>query len=240
MKKLLWAAGGLAVLAVSGGLLAGMLVGPAVKAAVETLGPQVAGVPMRLRSFSVSPLTGHVRLRGLVIGNPPGYKTASLLELGDVRVAVSLRSLLSDTIVVKRVLVRGASATYEKGPGGSNTAVVQKRVESFSGPETAAKSSKPAKKLVIRDFRFEDGTVRLSAGILGGKALELPIPDIHLKDIGGDRGTSPAKAVAAMLQPVTGAVGRSALDAGKAVVGGAVDAAKSAAKAVDGLKKLFR
>lgn len=240
MKKLFWAAGGLAVLAVSGALLAGMLIGPAVKAAVETLGPQVAGVPMSLRSFSISPLTGRVRLRGLVIGNPPGYKTASMLELGDVRVAVSLRSLMSDTIVVKRVLVRGASATYEKGPGGSNTAVVQQRVESFSGPDTAAKADKPAKKLIIRDFRFEDGKVRLSAGILGGKALELPIPDIHLKDIGGDHGTSPAKAAAHMLGSVTGSVGRAVLGAGKAVVGGAVDAAKSAAKAVGGLKKLFK
>lgn len=237
MKRLLFALGGLGVLALAAGLALSALLGPAVKAAVETIGPQVAGVPMSLRSFSVEPLRGSLRLRGLVVGNPPGYKTASALELGDVSVRVRLRSLFSDTVVVERVHVRGAQATYELGPGGSNVAVIQRKAASFAGggaPE--AKAAKPAKRLVIKDFRFTDGKARLSAALLGGKALEADIPDIRLADIGGERGTSPARAAAEMLGAVTEGVAKAGLSLGRDL-GGAV---KAAGKAVSGLKNLFK
>ncbi|TBR24665.1 hypothetical protein EPO15_03700 [bacterium] len=236
MKRLLFALAGLGVLALAGGLALSLAFGPAVKAAVETLGPQVAGVPMRLGSFSVSPLTGSVRLRGLVVGNPPGYKTPSAFELADIRVRVRLRSLLSDPVVVEHVIVRGAAATYEMGPGGSNVAVIQRKAASFSGGGGKASGGGPGKRLVIKDFRFEGGKARLSAGLLAGKALEVPIPDVRLKDIGGDRGTSPAAAAARILGAVTSSVAQAALEAGK----GVGDVLKTADKAFAGLKKLFK
>lgn len=237
MKRLAFALGGLGVLALAAGLVLSAMLGPAVKAAVEAVGPPVAGVPMTLRSFSVEPLLGSVRLRGLVVGNPPGYKTASALELGDVRVRVRLRSLFSDTVVVERVHVRGAQATYELGPGGSNVAVIQRKAAAFAGggaPEP--KAPKASKRLVIKDFRFTDGKARLSASLLGGRALEADIPDIRLTDIGGENGTSPARAAAEMLGAVTAGVARAGLAVGRDL-GGAV---KAAGKAVSGLKKLFR
>ena len=237
MKRLLFALGGLAVLALAAGLALSAMFGPAVKAAVEAVGPQVAGVPMTLGSFSVSPLAGRMRLRGLVVGNPPGFKTRSALELGDVRVHVRLRSLLTDTIVVESVLVRGASATYEIGPGGSNVGVIQRKAESFAGGGSSEpKAGGAGKKLVIKDFRFEDGKARLSAGLLGGKALEADIPDIRLTDIGGQKGASPARVAADILKAVAGGVGKAGVGLGKDL-GGAV---KAAGRAVSGLKKLFK
>lgn len=241
MKRGLFAAAGLGVLALAAGLAASLALGPAVKAAVEKLGPQVAGVPMRLRSFSLSPLTGSVRLKGLVVGNPPGYKTPAAFELGSVRADVSLRSLLTDTIVVERVWVRGAEATYELGPGGSNVAVIQKRAESFAGGGGApAKGGGPGKKLIIKDFRFEGGKARLSAALLGGKTIEAAIPDIHLTDVGGAQGASPAKAAAELIEAVSSATLSAALNSGKVLLGAAGGAVKAATKAVSGLKGLFK
>lgn len=237
MKRLLFALGGLAVLAVAGGFALSALLGPAVKAAVEAVGPQVAGVPMTLDSFTVSPLAGRMRLRGLVVGNPPGFKTRSALELGDVRVHVRLRSLLTDTVVVESVLVRGASATYEIGPGGSNVGVIGRKAEAFAGGGAPdPKGAKAGKKLVIKDFRFEGGKARLSAGLLGGKALEADIPDIRLKDVGGQNGASPARIAADILRAVTAGVAKAGVGLGKDL-GGAV---KAAGRAVSGLKKLFK
>lgn len=237
MKRLLFALGGLGVLGLAVGLVLSAMFGPAVKAAVEAAGPRVAGVPVSLGSFSVQPLRGSVRLKGLVVGNPPGYKTPSALELGDVRVRVRLRSLFSDTVVVERMVVRGASATYELGPGGSNVAVIQRKAESFAGGGNGApKGAKPGRKVVIKDFRFTGGKARLSAALFGGKAFEADIPDIRLTDIGGERGTSPARAAAEMLGAVTAGVARAGVSVGRDL-GGAV---KAAGKAVSGLKKLFK
>lgn len=237
MKLLLIALGVLAVLAVAGGFALARLFEPAVKAAVETLGPQAAGVPMRLASLSVSPLTGSVRLSGLVVGNPPGFKTASAFELDDIRVKVRLRTLLSDTVVVEHILVRGAQATYELGGGGSNVGAIAKKAgSSGGGGKAGAQGGKPGKRLVIKDFRFEGGKARLSAGLFGGKAVEVAIPDVRLKDIGGEKGATPAQAGAEMLGAVASAVGQAAVAATKDL-GSAV---KAADKVFSGLKKLFK
>lgn len=238
MKALLIGLGVLAVLAAAGGFALARLFEPAVKAAVETFGPQVAGVPMRLASLSVSPLTGSVRLSGLVVGNPPGFKTPSAFELENIRVRVRLRSLFSDTVVVEHILVRGAAATYELGPGGSNVGAIAKKAGSSSGGggKAAAKDGKPGKRLVVKDFRFEGGKARLSAGLFGGKAVEVAIPDVRLKDIGGEKGATPAQAGAEMLGAVASAVGQAAVAATKDL-GSAV---KAADKVFSGLKKLFK
>lgn len=235
MKRLVFALAGLGVLAGAGAIALSMAFGPAVKAAVETLGPRVAGVSMSLRSFTVSPFTGGVRLRGLVVGNPPGYRTASAMELGDVRVRVNLRSLLSDTVVVEHVIVRKAAATYEFGPGGSNVAVIQKNAAAFAGDGASSGGGK-SKRLVIKDFRFEGGRARLSAPFLAGKSVEVAVPDIRLTDIGGDKGVSPARAAAEMIRAVSSAV----VGAGVEGIKGLGGALKVADKAFSGLKKLFK
>lgn len=234
MKRLLFALAGLGVLAGAGAVVLSLSFGPAVKAAVEALGPRVAGVPMSLRSFTVSPFTGGVRLRGLVVGNPPGYRTPSAMELGDVRVRVNLRSLLSDTVVVEHVVVRKAHATYEFGPGGSNVSVIQKKAASFGGASTGGGG--PGKRVLIKEFRFEGGRARLSAPFLAGKAVEVAIPDIRLENIGGERGVSPAQAAAEMIRAVSGAVAGAGIEGLKGV-GGVL---KVADKAFAGLKKLFK
>ena len=241
MRRLLLASGGLGVLAVAGGLVLSATFGPAVKAAVEAVGPQVAGVPTTLASFSVSPLAGRMRLRGLVVGNPPGFKTRSALELGDVRVHVRLRSLLTDTVVVESVLVRGASATYEIGPGGSNVGYIQRKAEAFAGGgPSGAKGSKGGKKVLIKDFRFEDGKARLSAGLLGGKALEADIPDIHLTDVGGRKGASPARAAAEILSAVAAGAAKAGVSLGKDLGVVAGEAGRAVGQAMSGLQKLFK
>jgi hypothetical protein len=230
-RRLLFALLGLGVLSVTGAVALSLSFGPAVKAAVEALGPQVAGVPMRLGSFAVSPLTGSLRLGGLVVGNPPGYKTKSAFELEDIRVRVRLRSLFTDVVVVEHILVRGAQATYELGPGGSNVAVIAKKAGGGGG-----KGGGTGKRLVIKEFRFTGAKARLSAGLLGGKALEVPIPEVRLTDIGGAKGATPAEAAGKMLGAVANAVAQAALQVGREL-GSAV---KTVDKALTGLKKLFK
>lgn len=240
MKKLLLALAGLLALVVAGVLALNAMLEPVVRKVVVTLGPQIAGVPMSLGSLSVSPFSGSLRLSGIVIGNPPGYKTPSLMQVGEVRVGVRLRSLFSDAVVIDHIIVRDASATYEVGPGGSNVSVVQKKVEALLGASPADAGAKSSHRIILSQFRFEGGKVLLSASVLGGQALELPVPDIHLEDIGGAKGTSPAKAGAMVLKAVTGGVAKAALGAGKVLADRVGSAAKTAEKVVGGLKKLFK
>jgi len=48
--------------------------------------------------------------------------------------------------------------------------------------------SEPGKKAVIEHLYVKSATTRVSAELLGGEAVSVPIPDLHLKDIGGKSG----------------------------------------------------
>src|SRR5262245_36239020 len=69
-----------------------------VKKGVETVGPQLTKVEIRLGGVKLSPFSGSGQLSQLFVGNPAGYKTESAMKVGDVKVSVDVGSLLSDTI----------------------------------------------------------------------------------------------------------------------------------------------
>jgi hypothetical protein len=76
MKKLLVRiAIGLVVLIVLVALGIHFFLDSAVKKGVETLGPKMTKVDVKLDSVSISLLSGSGKIKGLVVGNPEGYKT---------------------------------------------------------------------------------------------------------------------------------------------------------------------
>src|SRR5436309_767213 len=69
-----------------------------VKKGVETVGPAITKVDVKLASASLSPFSGSGKLKGFVVGNPEGYKTASAIQLGEVSVSVVPKSVLGDKV----------------------------------------------------------------------------------------------------------------------------------------------
>ncbi len=51
--------------------------GPMVKSAVVNLGPKLAGIPITVAGVKTSLVPGYAEINDLVIGNPPGFKTAT-------------------------------------------------------------------------------------------------------------------------------------------------------------------
>ncbi|MBI9020973.1 MAG: AsmA family protein [Verrucomicrobia bacterium] len=245
---------GIGILLVVVVVVAALFLGPIIKAGVETAGPKIAGVDMTLGKASVNLLTGNVRLKGLVIGNPEGFKTPSLMELNQFVVDLKMSSLFTDTIVVKKIHIDGPQITYERGLKASNLSALQKNLapaEAAPAKETVAEKpatekKAPAKKVVIEDFLFENGKVNVSITLAGGKQLTVPLMPIHLKDIGKESdGASIPEVINEVFGAITKSVGQAvassadfagnlAGDAGSALKdasGSATDAAKDAAGA---------
>src|ERR1700676_2913926 len=61
-----------------------------VKKSVETLGPEMTKVEVRLGSADISPFSGGGKLSKLFVGNPEGFKTTSSIQMGDIHVAVKV------------------------------------------------------------------------------------------------------------------------------------------------------
>jgi hypothetical protein len=162
--------------------------------------------------------------------------------------------------VVQEVVIDGPEITYEAGLSGSNIGKIQANVEAFAGSMTTGGSgatqptapASPQKKVQINKFVLRNGRVSVSAKLLGGKALTLPLPPIELTDIGtGPEGAT----VGEVMKKVLGAVGDGVKDAvkkGGEVIGKGAeklgDAAKDAGenvkeggkKALDKIKGTFQ
>lgn len=171
-----------------------------VKEAVEEYGPQYTGVKVTLDKAELSPENGNGKLSGLVVGNPLGYATDSAFRLGSISLSLDLKSLTSDTIVIKTIEIDGPDVTYEFGAGGSNIDVIGKNVEKAAGApgeSTPQEQNAPAKKMIVENLIVKNGRVSVSHPLLKGKKVGSALPAIHLKDIGKDKkeGATPAEVV---------------------------------------------
>ena len=261
LKKVLIGLGAVLVVLV---VVVTLFLGPIIKTSVETIGPQVAGVDITLEKAGINLFTGNVKLKGLIVGNPEGFKTPSLMELDQFVVDLDLGSLLTDTIVIKQIHIDGPQITYERSLRASNLGTLQKnlapaedKTPAEEPEEKAAKKKKaPAKKVIIEDFLFENGKINVSITLAGGKQLTVPLASIHLENIGKEsEGASITEVVTEVFDAITKSVGTAVAssadfagdlisdpsaalkDAGGAAsdaAKGATDAAKGAAA---GLKK---
>ncbi len=214
-----------------------------VKKGVETVGPQLTKVDVKLGSAKLSPFNGNGELSKLFVGNPENYKAPSAIEVGNVKVAVKLRSVLSNTIVVDEVNIQAPVITFEGGLGGNNLMTILKNLEGAPDDVKPTPKGKPAseggKKFFVKDVVINGGIIHINITGLGAKALTVPLPPIHLTDIGSENnGVTAAQLCKEILKPLIA----SAVKAGaEAITGlGGKNATEKAGKAVEGLKGLFK
>ena len=212
--------------------------------AIRTYGPQITGVPVELVSVRLDPGEGTAVLSGLRLGNPKGFKTPYALSVEQILVQLDVASLTGDVVHIRQVSILQPQVIYEHATGGSNLDVIQRNVEAgvagLVGNASADKAlAGKGKKLIIDQFAMLGAKTDVSAEVLQGKTVTVPLPDVHVNDIGKKAGgVSPAQAasqiVAAVRQAVSHAVMPLHLD-------GVVDAVKKgAASVVDTVKGFFK
>jgi hypothetical protein len=207
---------------------------------VEAGGGAVLGVPVKVEAVDYRFFRGLVRVKGLEVGNPAGFKTERAIRVGEITVAFLPRSIFSDTLIIKRVYVNAPDITYELGLAKSNIGRILEQVEGSGAKENVAE--KPAKKdpggkkVVIEDLLIEHGHVHLGATLAGGVAVPIHLPSIHMTDVGKESGSgaSVVEVVKKVMGSILGAVTHAATGAVGAVGGGAKAVGNEAVKLVHG------
>jgi len=230
-----------------------MFLDGAIKKGVEAIGPKIAKVDFKLDSVSLSLLSGSAKVKGLVVGNPEGYKTPNAISVGSALVSVSPGSLLSDKIVVKSIRVEAPEITFEGGLTGNNLNQILDNVNDSVGgadqgakepttKEPAPKEEKPAKKLQVDDFLITGAKVKVSLKGTGGFAAPVILPDIHFTNLGdGPEGITPAELTKKVLAEVTQGAVKAAAGAVTDIGKGAVEeVTKDVGKATKGITDLFK
>ena len=188
MRRVLWIVfmvGGLVAIVTIGLLL---FVDGMARSAVEKSATSALGVPTTVADMDVGVFSGNCEMARVVVKNPQGqqFRAEHFLSIGSIRIAVSLGSLLEDTVVVPELALAQADMNLEQRGTTSNYGIIienAKRAGKPSGSEPPAAE----KKFVIRRLSIEGVAVHVTARLpAGGKAAkaDVTIPRIELEDVG--------------------------------------------------------
>lgn len=178
-----------------------------VAAAIRSYGPEITGVSVLLESVKIQPTDGVADLRGLELGNPPGFKTTRALSMGKITMKLNAASVTKDVVHVKEILIEAPEISYEAASGGSNLDAILQHVDAYivgkTGAPMAGTSQGKETKVRIDHLYVKGAYAQVHADALRGKTVRVPVPDLHLTDIGGTaKGVSPAEVTREMMQAI--------------------------------------
>jgi len=218
LKKILIGVVALVIIAGAGMYFLYSNLGSIIKAAIEKYGSEATQATVSVDSVTLSPTDGAGSIGRLVIGNPPGFTTPRSFDMGELKLAVDVRTLTSNPVTIKDITIVAPQVMYERGQKGGNLEAIRDNVQKYAGTPAGSKpppsegsssaptkSEQPEKKVIIENLYVRDAKVTITApGLpaLGTRTLETTLPTIHLKDIGKDKGGATPAEVA---QQVLGA-----------------------------------
>jgi len=179
---------------------------------VEKVVPMVTKTTAKLDSVGVSLLDGHLSLKGLAIGNPQGFSDNPVFSFAEVTIDLDPKTLTEDTIVVKKVLIDKITASYEVKGASTNVGVIQNNVNSFVKSSSGKKVAEPkadaavktsdasSKKVVINDLLISNSELKVA---VLNKDLSVPLPEIHLTNVGKDGRNTVAEVFAIIMNAVS-------------------------------------
>jgi hypothetical protein len=218
-----------------------LFLGSIVKTGMEAVGPRITQVSIKVDAVSLSLLNGSARIKGLIFGNPQGYKTPWAISVGSAAVDVNPFTVLSDKIVVRSVRVEAPEITFEGGLGGNNLSKIMDNVNAIAkngGPaptnSPAKTATEPGRKIEVDDFLIAGAIVHVSLTGIGGREMTLPLPDIHLTDLGKDSaGITATDLTRRVLGAITAASIKAVANATTDISKGVGNLGKDAGKTVD-------
>lgn len=198
MKKIILGTGA-AFLAVVLAVLyiAAFHLGSIVKTGIETFMPSITGTPVKVGSVTCLPFSGHINVKDFVIYNPEGYKSEYAFKVKEFTVTVKPLSVLSDKIFISKILVDGMEVSYEQGLTGCNLTDIKNNISKLSAKK-AQEEEKPAektssepdgtpkaeKRFQIKEFDFQNSSVKVSTPLTVGMGPKLPLSEMHIRDLG--------------------------------------------------------
>jgi hypothetical protein len=202
-----------------------------VKRGVETVGPAMAKVEVKVKDVDISPFSGAGKIQGLLVGNPPGFKSPSAVQVGAVGIKVEPRSLMGDKMIIRSIRMESPEITFEGDLSGNNLSKILENVQGTEekAPATKEEAKAKSRKLQVDEFVLAGAKVHVNSPLLAGKTATVSIPDINLTNLGqGPEGITPAELTKLVLkQVIEGTV--------KSIGGNLGDLTKGA---TDGLKNI--
>ena len=237
-KTILW----IVVIALAIVLTLPLWIGPVAKTAANRAVPGITGTAFNLGDFGLNFYTGSLRVGDVTLYNPNGYDPSEAFKLGSFNVDVDVLSALSDTVVVRELVVRDVFVSYVSKDGVNNFDVIMENVQKATASESKGESAEPEeekpesgegkkeKKVIIDHLLIDGVTVQW-----GPVPLKLPTK-IELSGIGRESNgidwESAANEILDAIMKQMNALGQGIMDLGNALKDAGLEGANQVIDAV--------
>ena len=164
------------VLVLGGGYYLVNNLGRIVKYAVETTGPELTQTSVSLSDVEMDLAQGKVHMQGFQVGNPQGFNSDYLFNLGNLLLEIDNNTVTGEVIVLKNLDIDGIEVQLEQKGSQVNLWQLQKTLQSASEPTSQADDSQGGgeKRFMIENLRFAEGRMTFISDKFGTKQLTLP------------------------------------------------------------------
>lgn len=210
-----------------------------VKNAINKYGSEVTGTNVSLSGFDINLKKGEVGVNQITISNPKNYKTKYAIQFDNISAVIDLKSLTTDTILIKEISVNKPTISYEMMSLTQNNIsdlidTLSKYTSASSSKEVKKESSDNTKKVVIQKITINNGEINGAINSAPDAiSAAIPLPAITLNNIGeNSKGMSVADTIAYILNKVLSAASTTVISSNfanlKDATQGAVDSTKEA------------
>jgi hypothetical protein len=175
---------------------------------IEDAGTEVTQTAVRVGGVDLDLLNGKAGLSQLSVANPAGFSSPQIFSLELVSVAIDVKSISSNPVIIDEIVVRQPRVTYEMNKQGtSNLDVLKKNVEAYSTSRDAGSGSATKEqesegqegeelRLIIRKLNFEGGELNASSALRPDKPIKARLPAFSMSNIGQSSGGATSSQIA--------------------------------------------
>jgi uncharacterized protein involved in outer membrane biogenesis len=167
-------------------ILIGVCLDRVVKSAIENNGPEMTETSVAVDTVHLSLLTGSARIKGLVLGNPNGYKRSQAMAVGIVAVGLDPATVFSDKVVLRSIRLESPQINFEGGLSGNNLGQILDNLNSTSrksGPPATNAPPPLKEKFEVDDLTITGAKVQVALRGAQGQQ-EVLLPDIRVANLG--------------------------------------------------------
>lgn len=173
-----------------------------VKGALEGIGTELLGVPVRVSAVEIKLTSGAGEISGLTISNPSGYVSKNAFQMDMIRLGINLGSLGKQPLVIDELNINNPVLWLElQDDGGSNLQELMDNMEKNSAnadkkaaeqqPDSEAVPEGEPARIAFGKLAITGVTVHVMK--TSQKLETVVIPDIVLQNVGKGTGLTPGE-----------------------------------------------
>jgi hypothetical protein len=162
-----------------------------VQRGIAHYGSQMTQARVSVDAVEIRSADGVGTIRGLVVGNPNGFRTPHALKVGVIEVALDLRTLPDSVVVIKRIVIDAPDVIYEKGDTLTNFDALVRNITQAVGASSSPSSDTATghgRRLIVDELVVRNARAQASASALDGRTVSARLPDVVLRDLGRQQG----------------------------------------------------